>query len=87
MPPFLFIIEEAGSFSKSSLHGQSFFKPRELMTRARKERTETNLCNINEFTVGSIISFKDTISACTSSFRRSLSHSNSTRFKKDHPFR
>ena len=29
MPPFLYVIEEAGSFSKSSLHGQSFFKPRD----------------------------------------------------------
>ena len=37
------IIEGAGSFSKSSLHGESFFKTRELVARVRKERTGINL--------------------------------------------
>jgi hypothetical protein len=31
----------------SSLHGQSFFKPHELVARHRKERTGNYLCNIN----------------------------------------
>ena len=40
-----------------------FIKPRELVARARKERTETDLCTINEFTAQIIISFNDTIFA------------------------
>jgi len=35
--------EEAGSFSILSLHGQSYFKPHELVARDRKERTENYL--------------------------------------------
>jgi hypothetical protein len=45
-----------------------FFKTRELVARARKERTGTHLLKINRFATQSAISFKDAISACACSF-------------------